>query len=313
MGTARARVASAARASGDGTSSSPKTRVLERVGREPKPFAVDTSRPGHLNSVAKCSLATMLRLGAGALVSGYSISLAKQDSAGGYALVKAGPLASVERGGGGGAGDVRAPQEMLVVFAKMDGPGRKVREALSVLDIDTVVYPSTRSWEELGFDHRRDEVTLRDPNTGVECADADDIVAYLFETYGGGAEIPWVMRRDNGVGEALLRMAIWLRGGSGTKYNGEKAGGAEGGTGPDPADVEFWGYEASPFCGVAYEALIEAGIPHVLKTVARGSSKRNVLYEAEGHFQAPYLVYGSVSMFESAAIIKYIERVANSC
>ena len=71
MGTARARVASAARASGDGTSSSPKTRVLERVGREPKPFAVDTSRPGHLNSVAKCSLATVLRLGAGALVSGY--------------------------------------------------------------------------------------------------------------------------------------------------------------------------------------------------------------------------------------------------
>lgn len=305
MRPTRARVARAAEArSGDGTST---PRVLERIGREPKPFAIDTSRSGHLNSVAKCSLATVLRLGAGALVKGYSISLAKQESAGGYALVKAGQLASVERGFGGADGSGKAPQEMLVMFAKMDGPGRKVREALSILDIDCIVYPSTRSWDRLGFDHRRQAITLRDPNTGAEYADADEIVAYLFETYGGGAEIPWVMRRDNGVGETLLKIAIWLRAGSGTKYNGGKGGDDEEGTGPAPTSVEFWGYEASPFCGVAYEAVIEAGIPHVLKTVARGSSKRNALFEAEGHFQAPYFVDGSVSMFESAAIIEYIE------
>ncbi len=305
MRPARARVATAAETgSGDGT---PAPRVLERVGREPKPFAIDTARSGHLTSVAKCSLATVLRLGAGALVSGYSISLAKQERAGGYALIKVGPLASVERGGangrangrenggengrangganGSGNGSVKAPQEMLVLCAKMDGPGRKVREALSILDVDCIVYPSTRSWERLGFDHGRHAIALRDPNTGAEYADADDIVAYLFETYGGGAEIPWVMRRDNGVGEALLKVAIWLRGGSGTAYNGGNGKDDEQGPGPDPTSVEFWGYEASPFCGVAYEAVIEAGIPHVLKTVARGSSKRNVLFEAEGHFQ----------------------------
>lgn len=294
----RARVVTVA-----GARSGDAPRVLERVGREPKPFAIDTSRSGHLSSVAKCSLATVLRLGAGALVNGYSISLAKQERVGGYALIKAGPLASVERGAasggaGGGAGGPeggngnanangigKAPQDTLVMFAKMDGPGRKVREALSILDVDCIVYPSTRSWERLGFDHRRHAITLRDPNTDAEYADADDIVAYLFETFGGGPEIPWILRRDNAVGEALLKVAIWLRGGSGTTYNGGKGGDGEQGTSPDPTSVEFWGYEASPFCGVAYEAVIEAGIPHVLKTVARGSSKRNALFEAEGHFQ----------------------------
>ena len=58
---------------------------------------------------------------------------------------------------------------------------------------------------------------------------------------------------------------------------------------------------------MAYEAVVKAGLPHVLKTVARGSNKRDLLYEAQGHFQAPFFVWGDVCMFESAAIINYVE------
>ena len=215
------------------------------VGPPPSRFAVDTDREGHLNDVAKCSLATLLRLGAGALVDGYTFALEKQEGDIGYALVKAGPFASVE--GGRGSGSRLLPEQALVLFAKMDGPGRKVREALSILDLDCVVYPSTRSWERLGFDHRQHSVTLRDPNAGAEFVDPDDTVAYLFKTYGGDAEIPWVLRRDNAIGAVLLKMAIWLRGGAGTRYRGKvnEEEGRDPGNGIDPMEVEFWGYGTS--------------------------------------------------------------------
>lgn len=232
---------------------------------------------------------------------GYSFSLEKQRSDNAYAVLKVGPYASAERGSRTGGGVLKFPEQMLVLFAKMDGPGRKVREALSILDLDCAVYPSTRSWP--GFDNRQHAVLLRDPNAGgKELVDADDIVEYLFETYGSGVEaIPWVMKRGNGVGGALMALAIWLRGGRGCAATSSDA------EGQDPQTVEFWAYEASPFCGVAAEAIYAAGLPHVLRTVARGSSKRDALFEAEGHFQAPYFVDGSVGMFESTAIIEYVE------
>lgn len=238
----------------------------------------------------------------GALVDGYSFSLEKQRSDNAYAVLKAGPYASAERGSRTSGGVLKSPEQMLVLFAKMDGPGRKVREALSILDLDCVVYPSTRSWPGLGY-NRQHAVLLRDPNAGgKELVDADDIVEYLFETYGSGVEaMPWVMKRGNGVGRVLMALAIWLRGGRGC------AATSSGAEDQDPLTVEFWAYEASPFCGVAAEAIYAAGLPHVLRTVARGSSKRDALFEAEGHFQAPYFVDGSVGMFESAAIIEYVE------
>ena len=51
----------------------------------------------------------------------------------------------------------------------------------------------------------------------------------------------------------------------------------------------FWGYDASPFCKVVRERLVELEIPHVLKTAARGSVKRQELYEKTGRFQVTLL------------------------
>lgn len=48
-------------------------------------------------------------------------------------------------------------------------------------------------------------------------------------------------------------------------------------------------YELSPFCKIAREALSELEVPHLYRTVARGSPTRQQLFERRGHFQAPYL------------------------
>ena len=54
-------------------------------------------------------------------------------------------------------------------------------------------------------------------------------------------------------------------------------------------------YELSPFCKIAREALSELEVPHLYRTVARGSPTRQQLFERRGHFQAPYLEVSSLS------------------
>lgn len=70
------------------------------------------------------------------------------------------------------------------------------------------------------------------------------------------------------------------------------------------------GYEASPFCKVVREELCELELPHLQRSCARGSPKRQELFERRGRFQAPYLEDPNtgVAMFESSAIIKYLQE-----
>ena len=72
----------------------------------------------------------------------------------------------------------------------------------------------------------------------------------------------------------------------------------------------LWAYEGSPFCKIVRERLCELEIPHLLKSCARGSPKRQELIEKTGIFQAPYLEDPNtgVSMFESLDIIKYLDK-----
>ncbi len=69
---------------------------------------------------------------------------------------------------------------------------RKVREALSTLDLEAMVYPCPKSGP-----HYRKQVVARggkaqfpyliDPNTRRELYESDDIVTYLFAEYGDGS------------------------------------------------------------------------------------------------------------------------------
>lgn len=57
----------------------------------------------------------------------------------------------------------------------------------------------------------------------------------------------------------------------------------------------------SPFCKIAREALCELEIPHEYRAAARGSAKRQELFERRGQFQVPYLEVIVASQADYAA------------
>ncbi|KAJ6406679.1 hypothetical protein OIU84_010232 [Salix udensis] len=65
----------------------------------------------------------------------------------------------------------------------------------------------------------------------------------------------------------------------------------------------------SPFCKIVREVLVELELPHIFRSCARGSPKRQILFEKTGHFQAPYIEDPNtgVQMFESAEIVEYLK------
>uniref|UniRef100_M1AHU6 GST N-terminal domain-containing protein n=2 Tax=Solanum TaxID=4107 RepID=M1AHU6_SOLTU len=137
-----------------------------------------------------------------------------------------------------------------------------------------------------------------DPNTGVSMYESDEIIKYLVGKYGDG-NVPLML--SLGLFTTLTAgFAMIGRMGKGSSYKPSKL---------PPKPLELWAYEPSPFCKVVREVLVELELPHILHSCARGSPKRQVLYERVGHFQVPYLEDPNtgVQMFESADIVEYIQ------
>jgi len=180
---------------------------------------------------------------------------------------------------------------------------RKVREALSILDLDAVVYPCPK-----GGPRWRPEVVRRggkaqfpylvDPNAGRELYESDDIVRHLFATYGAGAP------------PALLRLGILTDVGSGIASVFRPASGARYRIARQPErPLELWSFEASPFCRLVRETLSELELPYLLHNVAKGSPKRDAFVARSGKMMVPYLADPNTgtAMFESADIVQYLE------
>jgi glutathione S-transferase len=214
-------------------------------------------------------------------------------------------LASVARAGAGMAvGPLgRRPEKPLELYEFEGCPFcRKVREALSVLDLDAVVYPCPKNGPRF-----RPEVVRRggkaqfpwlvDPNAGVELYESDDIIRHLFTTYGDG-HVPTALALPV-VTDVTSMLASAARLGGGSAYRPARA----------PATpLELWSFEASPYCRIAREALCTLELPYVLHNVAKGSPKREAFVRRSGKMQVPYLVdpNTSAAMFESADIVRYL-------
>ena len=181
---------------------------------------------------------------------------------------------------------------------------RKVREALSLLDLDAIVHPCPG-----GGPRFRPAVAERggrsmfpylvDPNTGIEMYESDDIVRYLFTTYGAGSP-PWALTTPiaTDASSVLASLARPTRGRSYRKAS-------------SPRELlELWSFEASPFCRLARETLCELEIPYLLHNVAKGSPKREAFIARAGRMMVPYLADPNTGaeMFESADICAYLER-----
>jgi glutathione S-transferase len=180
---------------------------------------------------------------------------------------------------------------------------RKVREALSILDLDAHIRPCPKNGPRF-----RPHVVERggkaqfpylvDPNTGKEMYESDDILRYLFERYGDGG-VPLALA----AGPFTLASAAaagFLRPGFGARYRPARV--------PEQP-LELYSFEASPFCRIVREVLCSLELPYLLHNVAKGSPRRDAFVERSGRMQVPYLVDPNtgVEMFESADIAAVLE------
>ena len=198
----------------------------------------------------------------------------------------------------------KRPAEPLVLYEFESCPFcRKVREALCVLDLDVLVYPCPKGGERfrpvvVEQGGRAQFPYLVDPNTGKALFESDDIVRYLFATYGDG-DVPLLLSSTIATPTSVLA-GLW-----------RPLGGTFSRPSTEPAlPLELYSFEASPFCRIAREALCVFEIPYRLHNVARGSTRRAALEERAGKVMVPYLVDPNTGreMFESADIAHYLEQ-----
>ncbi|KAL3825761.1 hypothetical protein ACJIZ3_021790 [Penstemon smallii] len=263
---------------------------------QPKPFSV---RPDKIFDILGASLALLFRLTTSVLVSGYSVTIVPENEipSDQYALGFAGyKLKETSKLG-------PRPEKPIEIYEFESCPFcRKVREIVAVLDLDVLYYPCPRNGpnfrpkvSEMGG--KQQFPYMVDPNSGISMYESDDIIKYLVGKYGDG-NVPFSL--SLGLLTTLTEgFAMIGRMGKGSSYTPSKL---------PPQPLEIWAYEASPFCKVVREVLVELELPHILHSCARGSPKRQTLYQRVGHFQVPYLEDPNtgVQMFESADIIDYL-------
>ena len=214
--------------------------------------------------------------------------------------------ATLARAGAGAAiGTLgRRPEQPLELYEFEGCPFcRKVREALSILDLDAVVRPCPKGGERfrpelLERGGKAQFPYLIDPNTSKEMYESDDIVRYLFETYGDG-RVPALLARGP-LTDLSVGLVGLLRPGKGSFYQPSE---------PPVTPLELYSYEASPFSRLVREKLSSLEIPYRLHNVARGSPSRPAFVKRSGKMLVPWLSDPNTGteMFESADIVAYLD------
>ena len=198
---------------------------------------------------------------------------------------------------------VKSPERAIELYEFEVCPYcRIVREALSALSLDPVIYPCPK-----GGKHFREKVKaeggryqfpyLVDPNNNVAMYESADIADYLFREYGTGST-PWFLRQ-RGFAVSTSMLASGFRPQRGRR--------AVESTIPDKL-LELYSYEGSPYCRIAREALCELELPHRLRNVPRRSPDRDAFISVAGKMQVPYLLDPNtgMEMFESEDIRRYL-------
>lgn len=215
-------------------------------------------------------------------------------------------LASIARAGTGMqvSGIGARPERLLELYEFESCPYcRKVREALSILDLDAMIYPCPQNGPRfrpraIQRGGKSQFPFLVDPNTGREIYESDIIVGYLFATY-GDSNVPWSLSLPL-LTDLTSGLASAARMTAGRLYRPAE---------PPVEPLELWSFEASPYCRLARERLCELEIPYVLHNVAKGSPRREAFVERSGQMMVPFLFDPNTAteMFESADIGDYLE------
>lgn len=218
----------------------------------------------------------------------------------------------------------RQPAELLELYDMEACPFcRVVREALTDLDLDAMVYPCPRGGtryrplvEKLGG--KQQFPFLMDPNTDEALYESLDIVEYLYAQYGNKPAPPaWQvksLRTAASMGASILRL------GRGSQALESR---------PAEAPLELYSFEASPFARLVRELLSELELPYIVRQSGRDQvldwvlppirqrvspdyrpTQRNrvALLERTGRVAIPYLIDPNTGaeLYESQAITDYL-------
>ncbi|WP_370686719.1 glutathione S-transferase N-terminal domain-containing protein [Acinetobacter harbinensis] len=224
------------------------------------------------------------------------------------------------------------PEKPLQLYEFEGSPFcRRVREVLTLLNLDYEVYPCPKGGEkyrkivqEKGG--KQQFPFLVDENSGVALYESQDIIHYLFQHYGKTGKTPQKFAHYPQLPVVALAGTL-VNGARGIWINKKIIDRAA------PAELlELWGFEASPFTRVVRATLAELELPFIYHNVAKerwqdmgpavlrfkpgkyqalaGGKREKVMNVMGRDIQVPYLVDPNtgVKMFESAAIVKYLNK-----
>jgi glutathione S-transferase len=220
-------------------------------------------------------------------------------------------------------GAARQPTKHLQLYEFEACPYcRLVREALTELDLDALIYPTPHGGKRFrpkvkDLGGRLQFPFLVDPNTGESMYESADIIAYLYRRY-GRRPAPTRLLRPFDVSSSALAGIPRLRAGSRAR--------------PSRAPkrpLELFSFESSPYSRRVRELLSELELPYLLRSTGKarwqdlgppglratlfpdlpvtGRTRRELL-ERAGKVQVPYLVDPNTgaALFESEAIRAYL-------
>lgn len=242
-------------------------------------------------------------------------------------------LASTTRGWQGlyGSQKTTQPEKLLELYDMEASPYcRLVREALTELDIDVLIYPCPKGGTR--FRPRAEKIggkqqfpLLVDPNTDLHLYESADIIQYLYNTYSHrpAPQQAQLMRQINvATSYAATAFRIGL--------NGMPAGMKANTSSKTPEQpLELYSFESSPYSKAVREHLCELEIPFITRQFGKSSGAdmgppwvRQKLYPNKpvegrnrikmmnetGRMQVPYLIDPNTdtAMFESQDIINYL-------
>ena len=217
------------------------------------------------------------------------------------------------------------PKQPLELYdIESDADCRAVREALTALGLDAVIYPcpqgGTRHARQLKRLGGKPQLPLlRDCAHGTVLRGAGPVLEHLFHTYGKGPVPPAF-----GVGTATR-----LAGAIGTTLRGARGMRARASRQPRQM-LELWSFESSPYSRLVRERLCELELAYSLHNLGKEQfadmgpavlrvrpgpyrpkpgGKRSKMLRQVGRVQLPYLQDPNTGakLFESAAICDYLE------
>jgi glutathione S-transferase len=221
-------------------------------------------------------------------------------------------------------GHRKAPRKPLELFEAEYCPFcRHVREALTELDLDAMIYPVPKRGKR--FHARLKKLSgktkvpfLHDPNTGTKLGESEAIAEYLYKEYGHD----W----DKGP-ERRLKTSVLA-----TATRGKSGMFARPSSRPRKP-LELYSWEGSPYARLARETLCELEIPYLLHNVGKtpgshadylppeyraeyvhdympGTENRRKMLARAGKVQVPYLIDPNTgtAMFETRDIQQYLRK-----